>query len=401
MKKTAIALAVAAVGLSAAQAQNVAIEGYFDRGWIATNSSNNASDSVRVGAGSGTDTIGIVGSEDLGGGLRASFRINTDFGDQAGVNLDAATTTATYIAGAVRTGGFANSQVFLALEGKDFGTIRLGSPNDLILTAVIGVGQPGFSTAIGSIYSSAFSVHEGMGTGTPATAGLVSLPNKTNASVGYAGARMVRQRDTIQYLSPNFSGFQFGASYTATQDKSGAGSAAANDAVGRTEFMGRFTSGALDVMAATSKYDVGSNVVDNASDTRTLMIANTSYTNTAIAASFGLTPAVRLHAGAYSSKASRGLGTVANTAAVDSQASSFGASYALSPATTLMGVMASTNDKTTMNMDRRLTGLGLNYALSKRTRAYLRYDQIETDAENRGTAGNKLSRTALGLAHTF
>jgi predicted porin len=57
------------------------------------------------------------------------------------------------------------------------------------------------------------------------------------------------------------------------------------------------------------------------------------------------------------------------------------------------------NDKLAANADRKQTGLGVDYALSKRTTAYARYVTLDTDT-NTSNAG-KMTTTALGLKHSF
>jgi len=381
MKKSAIALAVSAAAMSVAQAQNIAIDGYIDRAYTITNSTASARDSVGISSSSGTSTLGFSGSEDLGGGMRASFRINTDFADISGMNLDAAAATAS----STQSGGFANSQSWLQLAIAGVGDVRLGTVNNQMLTLATAVAAPAFSTGVGSIYSSAFSVLEGAGSGTTGTAGGITLPAKATGTVAYAGARPIRQSNSMYYYSPTVSGFQFTAGMVAQTDKG-----STSDNTGMTEYSLRYTQGPLDVMLASTSYDVGSNAPANTS-----LSANTSFQYTGLGASFSLNPALRLHAGTFNSK-SKNVATNFN-----STANTFGLSYNLTSAVSAMANIAQLNDRSTLNMDRSLTGLGLNYALSKRTRAYVRYDQIVTDKTNESTAGNKLNRTAVGLAHTF
>lgn len=57
------------------------------------------------------------------------------------------------------------------------------------------------------------------------------------------------------------------------------------------------------------------------------------------------------------------------------------------------------DDKSTTNTDDRVIGLVVDYSLSKRTAAYVRYDNTDTDRQN-GSAG-KTTITAIGLRHSF
>jgi len=381
MKKTAIALAVTAAVASAAHAQNVTIDGYIDRAYEARNSTNSTRDRAIMNSSAGTTTIRISGSEDLGGGLRVGFSVNTDWSALAGMNADLAASTAS----STQTGGFANGQSFLSLSDAKMGEIRLGAPNNFLVTTISGVAQPAFSTGVGSIYSGAYSVIEGVGTGTAGSVGMMLQNAKADTTTAYAGTRMVRNTNTAQYLSPSVNGFQFMAGHALQTDKNGT-----DDFPGVTEYAVRYTAGALDVMANQANVDIGSAAPANSS-----LNANSSFRYSALGASFAVSPMIRLHAGMGSSK-SANLATNFN-----SRWNNFGASLTLTPTISAMANISSVNDASSFNMDRGLTGVGLNYALSKRSRAYVRYETLVTDKENKSVAGNKQTITAVGVSHSF
>jgi predicted porin len=48
-----------------------------------------------------------------------------------------------------------------------------------------------------------------------------------------------------------------------------------------------------------------------------------------------------------------------------------------------------------------MTGYGLNYNLSKQTRAYVRMDSLNYGANVAATAGSSVKRTAVGLSKSF
>jgi len=148
MKKTLVALAALAATGAFAQ---VTIDGYFDRGYVATNNTDNTKDSKLVGSNAGTTTIGIKVVEALSGGRKIGLSVNTDWADASGANQDSSATTAS----SIQTGGFANSQSFVHFDSS-LGTVRLGTPNNFTLSNVISVASPAFSTGIGSAYSSGF-----------------------------------------------------------------------------------------------------------------------------------------------------------------------------------------------------------------------------------------------------
>lgn len=113
MKKTLLAVAVAAALPAAAFAQsNVTLYGIADAGVGFVDTDGPGADATMV-VNSGyqsTSRFGIRGSEDLGGGLKATFNI------EAGVNFDDGTTDAN---------GFFQRRAVVGLAGG-FGEVRLG-----------------------------------------------------------------------------------------------------------------------------------------------------------------------------------------------------------------------------------------------------------------------------------
>jgi len=77
MKKSLIALAALAATASFAQS-SVQIDGLFDAGYQAINYKGTKVNGIE-GNGSATSQLNFRGSEDLGGGLKAEFRLETDF----------------------------------------------------------------------------------------------------------------------------------------------------------------------------------------------------------------------------------------------------------------------------------------------------------------------------------
>ena len=66
-----------------------------------------------------------------------------------------------------------------------------------------------------------------------------------------------------------------------------------------------------------------------------------------------------------------------------------------------MVLMSATNDTTTTNVDRKMTGLGFNYNLSKQTRAYIRTDNMNYNSNGAAAAGTSVKRTAFGVSKSF
>ncbi len=355
------------------------MEGYIDRAYLKTNNTDNAKDAKGLSSAAGTTALRIKGTEDLGGGLSAGFLITTDWSDLSGANQDATATTAS----SIQTGGFANSQSYIEMVSKTMGKVQLGTINNEILTATTGVAAPGFSTGVGSAYSSAFSTHDGYGTGTVGSVGLV---NKVALGATAAGVRGIRQNNTIKYVSPNFSGVTFAYGVAPKNSVGGTG-----DTVGVTDMSVRYTNGPLDVMYASLKFQVGAATAPaNGS-----LTADSTNTQSILGASYAVMPTLKLHTGMGKSKASAA--TLAN-----SKSTQYGVTWSATPMIDVMAQVASVkDDSATSSYDRKMTGLGVDYKFSKTTRAYVRYDNLKLNNGGTVTAGDSIKRTAIGVSKSF
>jgi len=380
MKKTLVALAALAATGAFAQS-SVTIDGYFDRGYTVTNSTDNTKDAKTVSSSAGTTTLGVKVRETLKGGLSIGASFNTDLADAAGLNTDAAASSSS----SIQTGGFANSQSFLDVTGG-FGVIRLGMPNNFTLTNVTAVASPAFSTGVGSAYSAGFSIANGIGTGASGSAG-TPTQQATITSAANVGARAIRMANTIQYSSPSFSGLTVHAGYTQKNQSNGAGT----DTVGVTEGAVRYTAGPLDAMLSTVKYSVGANALGFVA-AASQPTANTNNTQNLMGVAYTLMPGLKLHAGLGSFSSS--------SSAYKGSSQQLGASYT-SGAFDVMAQMAQVDDKSSTNIDRKMVGLGVNYNLSKTARAYFRYDTINFGDNVAAATGSKQNRYAIGVSKSF
>ena len=407
MKKSLIALAALAAVSAASAQSSLTIDGYIDRGYVSTNNTNNIKDAKAVGSNAGTTTVGIKGSEDLGGGLKAGFSINTDWSEAAGQTQDGTAATPAQ-------SGFANSQSFLELGSAQFGTLRLGNPNSEVLTITTSVASPAFSTGVGSAYSSSFSIHNGFGngaTGANNTFGASSVATLGNNIGTNAGQRQIRQANTIKYISPTFAGFNVIVANVQKNDTSGLTTGSGTtDVAGVTELAANYANGPLVVAFAQTKVTTGTGTYANSA-----LAANASSTMSILGASYQVLPELKLHAGlgrSSSSGIAAGITTTSTAAATyaasATQASPYstgsyqvGATYNLTPVITLMAQMVKVNDKSVQNVDRTLTGLGADYNFSKTARAYFSYDNINYASNVAAFNGSKQTRTAAGVSKSF
>jgi predicted porin len=379
MKKTLVALAALA-SVSAFAQSSVTLDGYFDRAVTVANNTNSAKSTKGLSSAAGTTTVGIKGVEDLGNGLKAGFWISTDWADLAGTNQD----TTTPVASSIQTGGFANSQSFIELVSAQAGTIRLGSVNNEILTNATSVAGPAFSTGIGSSYSSSFSTGNGIGTGTSGSGG-IAVQQAAITSTANAGARGIRQANTVKYISPKFYNVTVAFGQAAQNDQ---GSAGTGDTVGVTDSSIRYTNGPVDVMYTTLKYAVGANTATNGG-----LTAGSSTEQSLLGAAYQVLPTLKLHAGFGETKSS--------TNTFKGKSTQYGVTYNVTPMIDVLAQVAKFDDTSTTNVDRKLTGLGVNYNFTKTTRAYLRYDSINYGSNVATALGSELKRTAIGVSKSF
>jgi len=393
MKKTLVALAALA-SVSAFAQTSVVIDGYIDRGYVTTNSTNDTADSKLIGSNAGTTTVGIKVNEDLGKGLSAGLSINTDWSELGG-------NTASNAVANAQASGFANSQSFLHITSKDMGTLRLGAPNTFTLTNAIGISAPAFSTGVGSQYSSGYSIAAGAGTGTSGRAGTVDFSGTNTATASNSAARAIRIANTIQYSSPSFNGASVHVGYTqANNNVLATTTLGAGNTPGVMESAIRYTNGPVDAMYSTIKYTVGSNgmsqnvnVCANGVCTQTVdtNAAQTSTQNL-LGVAYTVMPTLKLNFGSGSYSSSGGV--------YQGSSKNYGGTYTMGQID-LMVLASSTDDKGTTNFDKKMTGYGLNYNLSKQTRAYVRMDNLNYGSNVAAVAGSAVKRTALGVSKSF
>jgi predicted porin len=366
----------------------------MDRGYTAVNSTNDLSDLKTIGSNAGTTTFGIKVNEDLGAGLTAGLSINTDWSELGG------STQANAVANA-QTSGFANSQSFFSLASKEMGTLRLGTPNMYTLTNATAVASPAFSTGVGSTYSGAYSYSMGLGTGTSGRGGSVDSSGNNSATANNTTARSIRIANTIQYSSPSFSGVTVHAGYTQGNNNQSVALTPGNTA-GITETAIRYTNGPVDAMYSTIKYTIGSygmtqsQISTTAATGITTIIADTNTAQTStqnlLGVAYKVMPNLTLNFGSGTTSSS--LGTH------NSSSKTYGGTYNMGQFDFLL-VTSATDDKGTTNFDKKMTGMGLNYNLSKQTRLYYRASNNNYGTNVAATAGSSVKVSAFGISKSF
>jgi predicted porin len=194
MQKKLMALAVAGA-LSApvaafAQASNVQIYGRANVGLDNYQANGGTTDvKSRMRVFDQTSRFGVRGSEDLGGGLKAIFQI------ESGVNIDTGSANGQSGAANASTGTFASRDSYAGLEGG-FGRVQFGR---LALWYTNGV--------IEQITSNYVNI------GVPENAGALSK----------IGQPLTRQSNVVLYTTPTFGGFNAGLYYSPTSENAVAG----------------------------------------------------------------------------------------------------------------------------------------------------------------------------------
>jgi predicted porin len=325
--------------------------------------------------GSSTSAINISGVEDMGAGMKASFFVETN------PNMDGAANSGAAGALPANTGGttFGGGQRFVGVEGG-FGSIKMGSPNAAALEH-IGMSNP-FGTALGGGYSGSFS--------RIASAGTVT----TGAGLGGGTqTRIIRAEKSIRYDSPSFNGFAVSFNYAfGNQGSAGAGTQLGAQAIGLT-----YSAGPLNAAYSTSTAK-NSGTAGAALGLSTVLATNTatlaagdSATVNVLAANYTF-GATTVYAGWTSNKTNL-------APQVDGSSANIAVKYQVSGALSLAGNYVKRSDKAAAGANAKLLGLGADYALSKRTSAYVRYEKFDNNTVNDAAGESKVY--GFGVRHTF
>ena len=378
MKKTLVA--IAALAAFGAQAQSsVTIDGVADAGYQSLNLKGNTVTGFQ-GNGSSTSQINFRGTEDLGGGLKANFRVETDWSMVSnGANQGAKSTPlalatgGSYAAandGTLANGGtFGNGELRVGLSGA-FGSVDFGAINQNGLNAIL-LGQP-FGTAIGGGYGSVIRVN--------------------------AAGTAVREDQSFRYNTPTFSGFAGtflksnkqtkAVDSTTVQQTSFSTTLGAYDKLGVQEVGVTYVNGPLAANYNTAKFDsVG--VATGTTDQKVNTLA-AAYTMGAVKFMF-------LNQTNKKSDSS-----------VDTGYTSVAASYTMGQ-TVLSANVGGLKSNAVANNGKKsdIIGVGADYNLSKTTALYARYESIDDKAGVIAAAATidgtdtKRTRTALGVRVGF
>jgi general bacterial porin, GBP family len=344
MKKSLLALAALSAFATATQAQsNVTIYGAV--GGSSTSVETNNIQAANAGQGAsqdylGTTNLGLKGTEDLGGGLKAFFALEGDLsmsGQLGSQKSDAANTNNIF-----------NRQAHVGIESKDFGTVSIGRQNDSIKD-LEGLGQ---------VYNLSDNLH-------------------INTQVGDRYAQI------IKYATPTFNGFK--ATYSYTNNAGNTGSSTDTTANSTADGAKTLNSFALSYTYKNYNFGIGQGTVSDVS-----VADDLETTFVGARATFGA-----LTVGAHYAMNEQGANELNQTMVsvnytmgkVDLKAH-----YVTNDAS---GSLIGTAGVATS--DGKGYGLMAAYNLSKRTAAYVGY--ADFDHTNATTYDQKV--TTIGLLHKF
>jgi predicted porin len=372
MKKTQFALAALAfVASTAAMAEGVTISGVLDAG-IANTTSTESTGATKVGtyfSGAGGfvagNNINFSGSEDLDGGMKASFTL--------GAGYDAGNGSS----GNGGSAGMFTQQANVGLAG-DFGSIKLGQQLSPFIASVAGTGMLG---------NGHFFVNRLLSIGGGSE---VNPTNAGSAGPG-AGSGGFFVPNAVSYSTPSMGGFTGTVLMT---PKAGSAGSVTSTPANDNAYTAYSLTGAMGDVGVSATYHKRSDV----------------YTAWATSAKYNMGPLTI--AGNYMSSAYEAAG-LAGMAGETVKSWGLGAGYDVSEKATV-GIQYAKNDVTGGNQ--ALTGVHAKYSLSKRTSAYISYTNATNGAasayEGRAYASNVLGAgganpttsnrtTVVGLAHSF
>jgi len=371
MKKIFAILALAATSAAFAQS-TVTISGNWDSAFTSVNAQDNASNKREItGNGSSTSNITFSGSEDLGGGTKASFKAVNLINTVSGQTGNGTT--------AYSTSNFFNDEIWIGLDGG-FGGLKLGTPNTGIFETN-SKAHP-FGTALGGGYSSS-GINRLLGQTT-------TLGDNQFIGGASANGRVTRVEKSVRYDTPSFAGFSANFTKAFQNDNS---TTATGNSNGFLDTTVNYSSGPLNVAYSVAKADAGENRAQGNNAVNALT-AGSSVKYQFFAANYTVGPAT-LYVGSTKGETNNLVGgdklVKSNNVAVK---------YAVNGSVDLLANVVRVNDKAAAGAkDQDLTGLSAIYKFSKRTSTYATYQKYDTDRSS-DTAG-RVKQYLIGVRHQF
>lgn len=374
MKKSLIALAVLAASGAAMAQSTVTLYGVADI-WFGSSSvdkgdvSGSLTQTKLDNGGVLPSRWGMKGSEDLGGGLKANFTLESGYGIDDGSQS---------------MGLLFGRQAWVGFSGG-FGAVQLGRMTTLMFNT------PGASDAV---FDSVLSPVSWVGRATDAGA---ARPQLINGKLDASTAATLRFNNAVSYTTPSFNGFNASIQYALGENKTD-------------------TASADSAMGLSATYAAGPVGVQFVYQVESCKVANRVTGTYAVACSGGTDDRKftflggEYDFGAAVLKASYGRATsIAGKSGADSNEYQIGVDMPVSSALVLSASYARGDDNSTQSavvnaagtgdVSRQGYGLGAKYVLSKRTFLYGGYESDKQTQDN--VADYKHSVFAIGVNHKF
>jgi len=382
MKKTLMVAALTGVFATAAHAQSsVTLYGLIDAGVTYANNSGGHS---LWKASSGTvngSRWGLRGAEDLGGGLKAIFTL------ESGFNIDNGT--------ASQSSRMFGRQAFVGLASDQYGAVTLGRQYDSVVDYLAPLSNTGTQ------YGGTIAAHP------------FDNDNLNNS---------VRFNNTIKYSSVNYAGFKFGGTYSFSNSSDFANNRAYSVGASYNWAGLNVAAGYLQANSDVNNLQLG--VGNSGAQTGEWTFAagrqrtfggGVNYTFGPATAGFVYTQTNLTNAvGISASQSGTGAGLLFNANSARFQNFEGNVRYALTPALSLAGAYTYTraNFGGGVNPNYNTVALQSDYALSKRTDVYLQGDwqHVSSNQEGIGAYLNGLGSAStrqdqvavtVGMRHRF
>jgi predicted porin len=346
MKKSLVALAVLAASGAAMAQSSVTLYGILDvwmgQATVEAGGAASVTKTLEQSGGVNGSRWGMKGSEDLGGGLKAIFDL------QSGFSLDT---------GASGQGGLLFGRQAWVGFSSDMGTVKVGR---------IATPYYDLDGAADAVLNSALS----------ATNTIFRTAGGSDAAIPGVSTYAARFNNAFRYDSPNMSGVTASVEYGLTENKSATVSPGSN-----TSFGLNYAGGPVTAYFAYQAEKLTSTTVE------------TKYTRLGGSYNLGVATLKALYGKA---------GNVANVSGADTTEYSLGADFPVSSAFVLSANIAKSDDNSVLsagNQKRSAMGLGGAYTLSKRTWFYGGY--VSSKQTKDATPDTKVSALAVGVQHRF
>jgi predicted porin len=361
-----------------AQAQSsVTVYGIVDMGYGSKDYTNNNYVAGANGSTSGTQNgslssqrLGFRGTEDLGGGLKANFVMESTAGADT---------------------NFASDREYrVGLSSASLGSLEVGKSKTVNQLMMERYTAGGANNWVGEAWnysdSTSFNTQAVPAYGSTAAVNAVNRAAATTRPVeAFTGSRVTG----FHYNSPNMSGVQVGVTIATAENKDEEGAASNNAKSNNQEFAIVYTG----IKGLSLGASMGEQKVRAATAT-----AETKGEVTQFGGSYVFGPATVF--AQYIDSQLKGTNG-AQTRAIDG--TQFGVRFAVNPKVTLHAQMAQMDEESTAGVkshDRDAMQLGAQYALSKRTTAYVLYGTQEAKNVSTGVT-NEIKGTVAGVRHSF